>query len=58
MVIILTKKILVKKGNIKKGNKKKVRVKNKSSFDPIIFRSVERVVGGHLEGFDHKTVRN
>ena len=24
----------------------------------IICRAVERVVGGHLEGFDHKTVRN
>ena len=23
-----------------------------------ICRAVERVVGGHLEGFDHKTVRN
>ena len=32
-------------------------VKKKSSFDLIIFRAVERVVGGHLEGFDHKTVR-
>ena len=33
-------------------------LENNSSFDPIIFRAVERVVGGHLEGFDHKTVRN
>ena len=40
------------------GNRKEVRVKNNISFDPIIFRAVERVVGGHLEGFDHKTVRN
>ena len=32
--------------------------KEKSYFHPIIFRAVERVVGGHLEGFDHKTVRN
>ena len=24
----------------------------------IICRAVERVVGGHLEGFDHKTVRD
>ena len=56
--MISTMKIFeIKKIVCKKRKKKDTRVKNNNSFDPIILRAVERVVGGHLEGFDHKTVR-
>ena len=39
------------------ANKKKS-LQERRIDELIICRAVERVVGGHLEGFDHKTVRN
>ena len=40
------------------SQKRKESLLERKIDEMIICRAVERVVGGHLEGFDHKTVRN